>query len=357
MLQGLGRLFTLARQRIAGSGLTSVDGTWRAAWKSHPVTAESLATERVGIDRQVGGIGELGMGGPSFWTMLLADGALLHGVCGPVRDLPASTDGGALRLALTQSREGLRLQVYDIDAQVIHLVQPRHGQLSPEALDDLAVKSPTKAGAPVRAACRHAAESVALEPVCGLRLPRDTVRRPEPLLVRQLSSGRRLEARCLLPADLRATLEVDRLLSAPPYALWLDDTPTGLHVGDLDEVVEGASGHLVLAGHRLDAHGRVTDGLWLAYGEGRWNAVAGQAYQPMEGGGARTPYFLSAPLIDDDCVSFALRTFSWGPEGEMPSEPVPPEIELGVSWRSMPLRLATAAGRVTLSLPRGDRGA
>lgn len=304
-------------------------------------------TEPVGVDRQVGGVGEIGMGGPNFWTVLLADGAMPQGVCGAVRDLP-----GPLRIALTQSRQGLRLQVYDVAAQVIHTLDPAPGQPTPEDLEDLAVRSPAKAADLVRAACRRATETVSLVSIRGLRLPEGSFQDPAPVLTRRLPSGRQLEAHCLLPADLRGTAEVDQLLAAPPYALWMDGAPTGLHVGDLDEVLEPASGSVILRGRRLNASGRVTDGLWLAWRDGRWKALAGQAYEPLVGRGIRTPYFLSEPKDETDGrVSFAARAFRWSSEGEQPGEPLPSRVELAVSWRDIPLELSPKDGRITLTIP------
>lgn len=325
-----------------------------AAWRSHPLTPDSLASLPVGIDRQVGGVGEIAMGGPNYWTMLLADGAMLHGVCGPVTDVPPGPGGGPLRIALTQARDGLRLQVYDIDAQVIHTLEPGPGRPSPEALADVASRTPAKAAPLLREACRHAADSVTLAPVLGLRLPAHEAKVPPPLLARALADGRRLEARLLLPDDLRATEEADRLLHAPPYALYLDGAPTGLHVADLDGVVEGQDGVLLLPGRRLNADGRTTDGLWLAWREGRWSALLGHAHAPLQGGGFLTPYFLSEPAVGaGGQASFSLRTFGWGPDGELPSEPAPPQVELKVSWRRVPLLLRPREDRITLEVPGG----
>jgi hypothetical protein len=302
MIERLRRLLGLA-QRATPTG---------SAWRSHPVTPESLITQPVGVDRQIGGVGEIGMGGPNFWTMLLADGAMLDGVCGGLSDV------GGLRVAPTQARHGEQLQVYDVAAQVIYTLDP-----APRTIDDEAL---------LRATCGKAVRSVALRPVRGLRLPVEADSEPPERLTRALPSGRKLEARLLLPDDLRGTVEVDGLLLSPPYGLWLDGEATGLHVGDLDDVVESPTGQIVLSGRRLDAHARVIDGLWLAWREGRWTGLLGHAFEPLVGGGGRTPYFLSEPRFDDDDrLSFQLRTFSWGPEGEMPSQPAPPLVELGVS--------------------------
>ncbi len=195
---------------------------------------------------------------------------------------------------------------------------------------------------------------MALRPVRGLRLPAQAGAEPLERLTRVLPSGRTLEARLLLPDDLRGTVEVEGLLSAPPYGLWLDGEATGLHVGDLDEVVESPTGQIILSGRRLDAHARVIDGLWLAWRDGRWSALLGNAYEPLVGGGGRTPYFLSDPRFDDDDrLSFQLRTFGWGPEGELPSQPAPPLVELAVSWRGTPLILRPKADRISLRGPSG----
>jgi hypothetical protein len=320
MIESLRRLF----------GLTPPAAPTGAAWRSYPVTPQSLVTQPVGVDRQIGGVGEIGMGGPNYWTMLLADGAMLGGVCGGVSDV------GRLRVALTLTRQGETLQVYDPDAQVIHTLDP-----APRTANDEAWR---------REACRRAVRSVALRSVRGLRLE-DAVEPPERLTL-TLPSGRTLEARLVLPDDLRGTVEVEGLLRDPPYGLWLDGAATGLHVADLDEVVEAADGQIVLRGRRLDADGRVIDGMWLARRDGRWGALLGHAFEPLVGGGGRTPYFLSDPRFDDqDRMSFQLRTFGWGPDGELPSQPAPPLVELAVSWRNSPLFLRPRANRISLRVP------
>lgn len=322
------------------------DGDLSADWRSYPVTPETLLTQPVGVDRQIGGVGEIGMGGPSFWTMLLADGAILGGVCGAIRDV------GSLRTALTQDREGLSLQVYDVQAQVIYSLLSGPGLLSPEDLDAAAAKSPTNAEALLRHACRHAATAVRLRSVHGLRLPVDAGPAPEPLLVRALSSGRKLEARLLLPADLRGTVEVGGLLSRPPYGLWLDGASTGLHVTSLDEVVEGPDDFIVLPGVRLNADGRVLDGLWHVWRGGHWVALASYAQRPFNGGGVYTPYFLAEPhLGQDGSLHFRLESFGWGPEGRTEGAPAPSEVELKVSWRTTPLQLETRTAQISITVP------
>jgi len=290
------------------------------------------------------------MGGPNFWTVLLADGAILGGVCGPVRT------AGALRTALTQDRQGLRLQVYDLEAQVIHTLTAGRGRIAPEDLDAAAAKSPTKAEPLLREACRHAVETVRLQTVHGLRLPTDAGPAPQPLLTRPLAGGRRLEARLLLPADLRGTVEVGGLLSAPPYGLWLDGEMTGLHVTSLDGLVETPDCGLVLPGARLDAEGRVLDGLWHVMRDGQWRALANYAHRLFDGGGGYTPYFLVDPQPGDDGqLGFRLETSGWGRQGRLPSEAAPAEIELKVSWRASPLRLATQNNRISIAVPRAAR--
>ena len=62
------------------------------------------------VDRAIGAMSEIGMGGPNVWVQYLRDGAIL----GSVHTLPADVDGGRLRVALTMSaREGKRLLAYD----------------------------------------------------------------------------------------------------------------------------------------------------------------------------------------------------------------------------------------------------
>lgn len=316
-----------------------------AEWRSYPITPESLMTQPMDVDRQIGGVGEIGMGGPNFWSMLLADGAILGGVCGVVRT------AGALRTALSRDRQGLTLQVYDAHAQVIFTLT-ESWRISPEDLDAAVARSPTAAEPLLRKACEHAATTVRLHTVRGLRLPIDAGPAPEPVLTRTLSSGRRLEARLLLPADLRGTVEVGNLLSRPPYALVLDGWATGLHVTSLEDLVEGPDQSFVLPGVRLDADARVLDGLWHLWRGGAWHAVASYAQRPFDGGGAYTPYFLADPQLGENGqLRFALETFSWGPEGQTLGEPAPPDVELKVSWRAAPLRLATQGAQDFIDVP------
>lgn len=325
---------------------TTGDSGLSGDWRSYPITPESLLTQPTNVDRQIGGIGEIGMGGPNFWTVLLADGALLSGVCGAVRT------AGALRTALTQDRQGLSLQVYDREAQVVYTLKAKPGRRSPAELDAAVAESPTRAEPLLRKACQHAATTVKLQTVRGLRLPVDAGPAPEPLLSRTLSSGRQLEARLLLPADLRGTVEVGGLLSSPPYGLWLDGVMTGLHVTGLEEAVEGPGQSIVLPGVRLDADGRVLDGLWHLWRGGAWRAVASYARRPFDRGGAYTPYFLADPQPGEDGrLHFKLETSSWGPEEEIPGEPMPSEVELKVSWQTAPLRLATQGAQMSLKVP------
>jgi len=327
-------------------GLTAPKGAGLAAeWRSSPITPESLMTQPMGVDRQIGSVGEIGMGGPSVWSVLLADGAILGGVCGAVRT------AGALRTALGCDRQGLTLQIYDAQAQVIYTLTDTW-RISTEDLDALVARSPTTAEPLLRKACQHAATTVRLHTVHGLRLPIDAGSAPEPVLTRTLSSGRRLEARLLLPADLRATIEVANLLRSPPYALVLDGVTTGVHVTGLEDVIEGPGQTIVLPGVRLDADARVLDGLWHIWGGDAWHAAANYAQRPFDGGGAYTPYFLTHPQLGENGqLRFALETLNWGPEGQTAGEPAPPDVELKVSWRAAPLRLATQGPQGFIDVP------
>ncbi|HEI9785621.1 TPA: hypothetical protein SLN38_005160, partial [Serratia marcescens] len=86
---------------------------WRKTdWHSQPIEMAHAGDS----DRQIGGVGELGMGGPSFWTLLLRDGAIVHGACAAPQDV----DDGKLRLIPTRSREGEGLTVYEPAARMMY---------------------------------------------------------------------------------------------------------------------------------------------------------------------------------------------------------------------------------------------
>jgi len=324
----------------------------KADWASRGPTPATLHGHAGAQDRRIGGVGEIGMGGPSYWTLLLRDGALLHGVCSAVHDL----DGGRLRIALGQTRHGNPLLVYDVAAACIHVLESIQDGRTPDALFRDACADPVGHAGPVRAACVRAARTIALHTVLGLRVPRaDHPHAPAERLVRPLRDGRVLQAQLLLPADLRGAADPERLLAHPPYELQLDGRPAGLHVHALQEVHESARGEcVVLAGVQLDAGGGAVDGLWHVLYRERWHAVLGHALRPCDGGGSYMPYFLQPQEIGDaGALCFELSTCAFGPEGQLPSEPAPPVVELPVSWQPAPLRLATDANRIRFELPQG----
>lgn len=101
------------------------------------------------------------MGGPSFWTLLLRDGAIVHGACAAPQDV----DGGRLRLIPTRSREGEGLTVYEPAARAMYALPA----LTDRELEAVAGGS-AEALARLRASCRQAV-ATPLRQVRGLWVP------------------------------------------------------------------------------------------------------------------------------------------------------------------------------------------
>ncbi|MGP2706613.1 hypothetical protein ACTVM8_27305, partial [Serratia marcescens] len=177
-------------KRAAKSGQEPEEATeWRKTdWLSQPIEMAHAGDS----DRQIGGVGELGMGGPSFWTLLLRDGAIVHGACAAPQDV----DDGKLRLIPTRSREGEELTVYEPAARAMYALPA----LTDRELGALAAGS-VEALVRLRATCRQV-EATPLHLVRGLWVPQ-WVADPADRLEITLPSGRVLAARAMLPADLR----------------------------------------------------------------------------------------------------------------------------------------------------------
>jgi hypothetical protein len=304
-------------------------------------------------DRQVGGFGEIAMGGPIYWTLLLRDGAILDGVCSDAYDL----DDGRLRIALQQRRYGKPLLVYDVDAQRIYTIAEEYRGLTPEALMDQALADPLRDGSRVREACRDAGEFVELNTVHGLRLDKEYCTAPPAQLAHSLRNGRLLEARLLLPPDLRGADYPGQWLPDPPYQLMLDGRDTKLHVDTLDEVWESPDGGcFVLKGIQLDGK-RVINGLWHAWYGGAWHVLDDSVLVLDPENGSGRPFYLGYPEVGDDgMLRFLIESFSYGPEGRFPSKLAPPTVDLTVGWQPLPLSLQTENNYIAFKLPAGRGG-
>lgn len=311
---------------------------WRKTdWRSQPIEMAHAGD----CNRQIGGVGELGMGGPSFWTLLLRDGAMVHGACAEPQDV----DGGRLRLIPTRSREGEGLTVYEPAARVMYalpaLTDREQGALAAGSAEALAR---------LRAKCRQV-EATPLRQVRGLWVPQ-WIEEPTDRLEITLPSGRALAARLMLPPDLRYADDPAALLHAPPYALWLDNRPTDCFVCDLERVAESPAGDAFSVGGCQFRGEHIVDGLYHLYFAGEWFCLLSYAHKPAGGRGSDTTFFVERVEPQDGGV-FVIEwdAYSVGPDGREPRVPAPPVLVIAVSWQEAPLQLPTANNRVTVRLP------
>jgi hypothetical protein len=314
---------------------------------SIPPTQETFHGYASNADREVGLRGEIAMGGPEYWDLLLRDGAILEGVCSDAFDL----DGGRLRIALQQSRHTKPLLAYDVDAQRIYTIEEDYRGLTPEELMNQALADPLRDGSLVRQACSDAAKFVELHIVHGLRVSKKDYAAPPARLAHSLRNGRLLEARLLLPPDLRGARDPEQWLRRPLYRLVLDGRDAGLHVDTLDPVCESPDGScFVLAGLQLDGK-RFINGLWLAW-HGAWHVVDSSisSFEPDPASGRI--FFLNSPEArNDGTLRFQISTLGYGPEGRFPSKPAPPSVDLPVSWKLSTLSLPTENNYIAVKLP------
>ncbi|MGK0664034.1 hypothetical protein [Serratia marcescens] len=311
---------------------------WRKTdWRSQPIEMVHAGDS----DRQIGGVGELGMGGPNFWTLLLRDGAVVHGACAAPQDV----DDGKLRLIPTRSREGEGLTVYEPAARMMYALPA----LTDREQDALAAGS-AEALARLRARCRQA-EATSLHLVRGLWVPQ-WVADPADRLEITLASGRVLAARSMLPADLRQADDPAALLHTPPYELLLDNRPTDLLVRDLERVAESPAGDGFSVGGCQFRGEHIVDGLYHLYFAGEWFSLLSYAHKPAGGRGSDTTFFVERVEPQDGGV-FVIEwdAYGVGPGGREPRVAAPPVLVIAVSWQETPLQLPTANNRVTVRLP------
>ncbi|MGQ5765978.1 hypothetical protein ACUNI9_24015 [Serratia sp. IR-2025] len=311
---------------------------WRKTdWRSQPIEMAHAGDS----DRQIGGVGELGMGGPNFWTLLLRDGAIVHSACAAPQDV----DGGKLRLIPTRSREGEGVTVYEPAARMMYALPA----LTDREQAALAAGS-AEALARLRARCRQA-EATPLRQVRGLWVPQ-WAEDPADRLAIALPSGRALAARSMLPTDLRHADDPAALLHAPPYELLLDNRPTNFFVCDLDRVAESPAGDGLSVGG-CQFHGEhIVDGLYHLHFAGEWFSLLSHAHKPAGGRGSDTTFFIERVEPQDGGV-FVIEWDAYGAGlgGREARVAAPPVLVIAVSWQELPLQLPTANNRVTVRLP------
>lgn len=342
------------RHLRGGDGASGSGGGWASSrasatagwdWRSEPLPPTLFTTHPPSEERQIGGIGEIGMGGPIFWSQLLRDGALLDGVCSEVLDL----DGGRLRLAQRRTRGGgTQLLAYDGERQLIHLLPV---SANDTLLFEEAANRPTPAlAAKVRQACLHSEHTQALHRVHGILVPASEPA-PAPMLQHRLANGSLLEARLMLPEDVSRTPDPHGLLSLAPYALFLDGVDTGLHVTHLLNVQASPDGRaFCLPGLRLSG-GRGVDGLWHLWLDGRWHVLRGYAKKTARATGSDYLFDLDVSPRDGGVFRGVLHAMVYGPAGPEAGPPAPSEIELCVSWSKHPLVLPTRDDAIELRPP------
>lgn len=290
------------------------------------------------VDRPIGAMSEIGMGGPNVWVQYLRDGAILASVHTP----PADVDGGCLRIALTMSAcEGKRLLAYDPARRCIHVPSrqadlddaDRFIALTNNPADPALIKQLWKD-------CANSEYTQYLHQVHGLWVPM-SCRPPERVMRHVLSDGRILEARLLLPDDLRSAEDPWYALRQPFYALHLDGQDTGRHVSANWKVDESPNGRVFsVSGLQLEGS-RIIRGLLHLVVDGKW-FVTESSTHPV-GPGVHRPHFLEYIQPQDD-GSFRIRLTqhvigSCG--GGYQSESAPATICLLADWQRNPITLPT----------------
>lgn len=299
------------------------------------------------VDRPIGTMGEIGMGGPNIWDQYLRDGTVLGSVHAP----PADVDGGRLRIALTMSaREGKRLLAYDPAKRCIHLLS-RHPDLDdadrfialtnnpdPELVEQLWKD------------CASSETTQTLHQVHGLWVT-TSCRPPTRAMRHFLSSGHTLEARLLLPDDLRCAENPWYALKQPFYALYLNGQDTGRHVGASWKVEESPNGRVFsVSGMQLDGS-RIIRGLLHLFVDGEWFTTESSTH-PV-GPGVHWPHFLeNIQPQDDGSFRIQLTQQAIGPHcDEDHLKPVSSTIRLLVDWKRGPITLPVRAGVVVVQPP------
>jgi|GEM_PF-714482 len=312
-------------------------------WYSLPPAEADLYGHGRTEPRVVGGPGEVAMGGPAFWSTLLPDGAQMDGVCSEVLAL----EDGRLLIALLRRRSGTALMAYQPEARRIDSLEP----VDAEAIFELAAREPARAASLVRGALGPGAETIWLSERRGLWVDRASPVAPE-RLERRLPGGRLLEARLLLPMDLRGARDPHALLGCAPYQLILDGVDTGRHVLALDEVVESPDGACVALRGVLLEGARIRGGVWHLWRDGRWHAVDASAVDAATAGGGEAFSLLVDALDDQGSLRCRLRSDALGQR----SKPrLPAAAHARASWLAEPLPLSPADGAFRVQVPANQR--
>ena len=300
--------------------------------------------------------GELGMGGPTFSTQMLRDGAIVEGIStqgnhdasGEWLDLA----GTPLRLAAGWIDRVEAVIAYDErHKRVLHLSSCLPSQFWQELGERRQQESDVDAAAWVRGL---PGTGTSLQPYRGLWLAEGdpVLAAPPPRQLRHvLPDGRMLQADLLLPDDLRLTAHPALFIHVHPRALQLDGIESGRHVCGLDTVIASPSGHcLVVAGSVLGEDLRPRDGVWLVHHRGRWQAIARYAWGGM-GKDRRTAWVDVRAAGDDGTLQCEAYEESWDGEG-LHRRPAPhASLALPVEWRETALPVRAHEGRFQVRLP------
>lgn len=299
-------------------------------------------------------ISEFVMGGPLVATALLADGMLIDSADLSAPILSAHDAQGPCRALLCQSRRGHWIVVADLATHMHCRVQDTDALSATALFEQWRALGPAARAMALRQQLNAAPALESTVPWRGLRLaPRDL--EPDAQLDavdRRLPSGRRLHARSLLPADLRAARNPAMWVRWAPCALWVDERPTPHHVTDLEDVWESADGSvLVVHGVQISPSGRCGGALFhMAFiRAGRpwvWRTVAAHSDPDRH----QSPWFLTAPdPRNDGQVGFTLHRES--DDGSPPARP-PAVITLPArGFAQAALQLRVHEYRVLIALP------
>lgn len=315
---------------------------------SHPDPGYRDAGESMLEDRAVEIVDSLG----GYATWLLRDGALVEDVASGWRN--AGDD--RFRIARTTGHDWL---LYDAHDKCLHAFakggSPLHDVLyaliehQRETLDPAHI-----------AAILERAEAFPLQAFRGLWLRQADLPAPPPeQWQRTLRNGHVIEARLLLPADLRtAAVPDDLVLQAKrlktPYALYLDGQPAGLHTHarDPDAIVESDTGRCIaLPGCRVGRNLLSVGGpLWHVLSGYGWQSLHANAYALGRHDGPDRYDINCIGIGDDGTVAFELA-------GARSLARPPRRVDLPVGWQEVPLRVPVRERRFAVSVPAGAAGA
>ncbi len=303
------------------------------------------------------GWAELGMGGPAYCTQMLRDGAIVDDIAcdGGTAQTGTWTDlaGTSLRLASGYVDRSDGVLGYDEQRKVL-----LHFNAVPYVFWQMLGERRQADGDAAAAAwvSRQPHVATALRAYHGLWLAPDDPALASPMqaqLRHRLPDGRELNARLLLPDDLRLTAHPDLFTRTQPYALALDGTDSGRHVCDLDTVIASPGGHcIVVAGVCLDATHRPVEGVWLVYWRGHWQAVCRHVFAGE--GGQRRSASLDVLAASDDGRLELQGYREWADAEGWHREPlVDVALDLRVEWRQTAVSVGGRGQRARLALPKG----